>query len=187
MTEAAAVIKRDLRQEWATPSNFYGAANAEFQFTLDAAATSENAKYPRFISPEEDALDFRNPWIRGEHAGGTGCLSVWVNPGFRTMMPWVQKAFTEAQKEAGAVVAVMGPLSNALWHQFCEQHAYEIRGLYPRVQFEPAKGIVRSCNAKDNVLVIFRPTPHGWPGARTWIWDWKESEAIEKENQKGRP
>jgi hypothetical protein len=36
--------------EWATPQDFFDKMNAEFGFTLDAAATAENAKCARYLA-----------------------------------------------------------------------------------------------------------------------------------------
>ena len=36
--------------EWATPQDVFDELNKEFRFTLDPAATKENAKCPRFAS-----------------------------------------------------------------------------------------------------------------------------------------
>jgi len=38
--------------EWATPQAFFDELNAEFNFTLDPCATSENAKCARYFTKE---------------------------------------------------------------------------------------------------------------------------------------
>jgi len=42
--------------EWATPQEFFDRLNEEFRFTLDAAATPENAKCERFFTFRENGL-----------------------------------------------------------------------------------------------------------------------------------
>lgn len=42
--------------EWATPQEIFDSLNAEFHFTLDAAATAENHKCERYYTAEQDAL-----------------------------------------------------------------------------------------------------------------------------------
>lgn len=53
---------------WETPQEFFDKLNREFDFTLDACATPENAKCINFYSPEQDGLSM--PW-NGR---------VWCNP-----------------------------------------------------------------------------------------------------------
>ena len=44
------------KQNWCTPKEFFGVLDAEFHFTLDAAATKKNAKCSAYFTPEDDAL-----------------------------------------------------------------------------------------------------------------------------------
>ena len=46
--------------EWATPPEVYEPLNREFGFTLDVAATPDNAKCPRYYTREDDGL--AQPW-----------------------------------------------------------------------------------------------------------------------------
>lgn len=42
--------------EWETPQEVFDALNSEFHFTLDAAATKENAKCERYFTKTENGL-----------------------------------------------------------------------------------------------------------------------------------
>ena len=42
--------------EWETPQDFFDHLNWKYHFTLDAAATSENAKCARFFSRKDDGI-----------------------------------------------------------------------------------------------------------------------------------
>lgn len=42
--------------EWSTPQAFYDELNKEFNFTMDPAATKENAKCDKYFTEEEDGL-----------------------------------------------------------------------------------------------------------------------------------
>ena len=42
--------------EWETPQDFYDKLNAEFNFTLDACATSTNAKCKKYYTIQENGL-----------------------------------------------------------------------------------------------------------------------------------
>ncbi|WP_205904891.1 DNA N-6-adenine-methyltransferase [Deinococcus sp. S9] len=73
---------------WTTPRDFFEELNLEFGFTLDAAASHENALCPRYFTKEDDAL--RQDW---------GDEIVFVNPPYgRELRHWVAKAAREAEK-----------------------------------------------------------------------------------------
>ena len=59
------------KMDYCTPQGFFDTLNAEFHFTLDAAATEKSAKCKQFYTPETDGLTA--PWNIG---GG----SVFCNP-----------------------------------------------------------------------------------------------------------
>jgi phage N-6-adenine-methyltransferase len=74
--------------EWSTPPELFASLDAEFHFTLDPAATPQNAKCAKFFTEEQDGLTqdwsgervFCNPpygrgldkWAQ-KFAGGGGC------------------------------------------------------------------------------------------------------------------
>lgn len=69
--------------EWATPADFFRALDAEFHFTLDACATPENAKCPKYYTREQDGL--AQDWS-GE--------TVWCNPPYgRQIGAWCRKGY----------------------------------------------------------------------------------------------
>lgn len=79
-----------------TPPCVYDPLHAEFDFTLDAAASSLNAKCLRYC-----ALD--GFWIGKTKLGPQDGLSlewrnerVWVNPPFSGLSPWVEKAWDDS-------------------------------------------------------------------------------------------
>lgn len=51
------------KMDYCTPQGFFDALNAEFHFTLDAAATEKSAKCKNFYTPETDGLT--SPWNIG--------------------------------------------------------------------------------------------------------------------------
>ena len=55
------------KMDYCTPQGFFDALNAEFHFTLDAAATEKSAKCKNFYTTETDGLTA--PWNIG---GGGG-------------------------------------------------------------------------------------------------------------------
>lgn len=58
--------------------------NKRFGFTIDAAASVENAKLPRFWTVDDDAL--AQSWTDER---------VWCNPPYSNIRPWVEKAHHE--------------------------------------------------------------------------------------------
>lgn len=65
------------KMDYCTPQGFFDTLNAEFHFTLDAAATEKSAKCKNFYTPETD--DLTAPWNIG--GGGQRVLQPAVWPG----------------------------------------------------------------------------------------------------------
>ena len=57
------------KMDYCTPQGFFDTLNAEFHFTLDAAATEKSAKCKSFYTPETDSLTA--PWT----IGGAACVA----------------------------------------------------------------------------------------------------------------
>lgn len=114
------------RADWATPIELFLLLDAEFRFTLDAAATDGNAKTPMYFTERDDALTRRWDGV------------VWVNPPYgRTIGRWVEKAIRSAG--IGAVVVMLVPArTDSVWFQQLARHAFEVRLLAGRVTFEGA-------------------------------------------------
>ena len=133
------------KQEWETPDSLFRPLDTEFRFTLDAAASKENAKAPQFFTKEEDGLN--QDW--GKH-------TVWLNPPFgvgrKPLSAWVRKAYNAAQ--LGAVVVMLLPArTNTNWfHQYCLKG--EVRFIRGRPKFGDAKhGLPQPL-----CIVVFRAT-----------------------------
>ena len=58
------------KMDYCTPQGFFDTLNAEFHFTLDAAATEKSAKCKQFYTPETDGLTA--PWNIGAGRLGRG-------------------------------------------------------------------------------------------------------------------
>lgn len=67
-----------------TPDAMFTRLNAAHRFTIDVAASHENAKCARYFTADDDALI--QSWA-GER--------VWCNPPFGDLAPWVIKAWRE--------------------------------------------------------------------------------------------
>lgn len=74
----------------ATVAEVFGPLDAEFgPFTLDVAATAQNTKCSRYFDAATDGL-----------AQSWGHETVWCNPPFSSIEPWVRKAWHETHRAA---------------------------------------------------------------------------------------
>jgi phage N-6-adenine-methyltransferase len=110
-------------EEWETPIEFVRKLETLFgKFTLDPAATKENAKANKFFTKEDDGLN--QSWKYH---------NVFVNPpyGRGITQKWVKKAFEEA-KQIGTQVVVLIPArtDTKYWHRFCmcAKEIYFVKG-----------------------------------------------------------
>lgn len=86
--------RNDAADDRRTPDDLWDELHHRFKFTLDAAASAENAKLACHLSREADALV--RPW--GRHR-------VWCNPPYSDLSAWVSKAWQEMR--AGCPLIVM--------------------------------------------------------------------------------
>lgn len=166
--------------EWATPADLFGVLSREFHFTLDAAATAENAKCARFFTKEDDALEqdwqkvaardytaVQGATIAPDEARG----AVWLNPPYSRGLQaaFLQKAQHEAGKFRGPTVVCLIPArtDTKVWHDTIFGRA-EVRFLKGRLRFGDAEASAPFPSA----LVVFgrniQPRAYGW--------DWKLEE-----------
>lgn len=137
--------------EWATPQGLFDKLHAEFGFDLDAAATLENAKTPRFIGPFYDALTFE--W----HEIGTTC---WLNPPYSKCARFIEKAAEQSRKGCTVVCLIPSRTDTRYWHK----HIWDRERHQPRegVEIRFLKGRLKFGNSENSapfpsVIVIFRP------------------------------
>lgn len=112
--------------EWSTPQAFFDTLDAEFDFTLDPAATKENAKCKKFYTEEENGL--KQDW-KGER--------VFVNPPYgRVIGDWVKKM---SESGAEVCVALLPARTDTRWfHQYIYGKA-QVRLLKGRLKFGDSK------------------------------------------------
>jgi phage N-6-adenine-methyltransferase len=133
-------------REWGTPPELFAALDAEFHFTLDACASSENAKVARYFTEADNGLE--QDW---------GTERVFMNPPYgREIYAWTKKA--REASERGALVVGLLPASTDLawWHEDVQGHA-EYRFLRGRVRFITG-GRLNASGFFASVVVIWRPT-----------------------------
>ncbi len=127
---------------WTTPQDFFDKLDAEFHFTLDAAATKENAKCPDYFTEEQNGLLQR--W------SGT----VFCNPPYcRKTGLWVKKAFEESQVGHCIAVMLLPCRPDVSWfHDYILGKA-EVRFVRGRLKFGGSKNSAPF----PSMVVIFRP------------------------------
>lgn len=133
-----------------TPDALFQQLDEEFHFTLDAAASSLNAKCPKFYTEADDSL--HQPWAPE---------TVWCNPPYgRTITPWLAKGYREAGLGATVVMLVPSATDLPWWHEYA-MHADEIRFIRGRVKFERENGEVKYGTKYQNsffasAVLVFR-------------------------------
>jgi site-specific DNA-methyltransferase (adenine-specific) len=112
-------------QEWRTPQWLFNSLNKRFNFTLDAAASKENALVSKYYTMEDSGLN--KSWERER---------VFLNPPYgKDIKYWVEKAKLEA--DLGAVVVALLPArtDTKWWHEFVQDKAF-VYFMPGRVKFE---------------------------------------------------
>jgi phage N-6-adenine-methyltransferase len=111
-----------------TPRDLWNELNDEFGFTLDAAASSANAKVPNYYTVADDGL--AHSW-KGER--------VWCNPPYSDIRPWVE----QAGRECAELVVMLLPSNRteqAWWQDLIEPGRragkIEVRFLRGRLRFD---------------------------------------------------
>ena len=79
-----------------TPEDF-AVWNKRFGFTLDAAASIENAKCSQYFTAEQDSLV---QWWGGR---------VWINPPYSSIEPWIVKAHAESKRGVVELIVMLLP------------------------------------------------------------------------------
>lgn len=136
------VLYSSKEEKWATPQDFFDKLNDEFHFTLDVAASPDNAKCANYFTEEQDGL--AQSW-----EGHT----VWCNPPYcRKTGLWVKKAYEEHQRTGCTVVMLLPSRTDVRWfHDYILGKA-EIRFIKGRLKF----GGNKNSAPFPSIVVIYR-------------------------------
>jgi phage N-6-adenine-methyltransferase len=134
--------------EWATPQDFFDGLDAEFRFTLDAAASDSNRKCPSYYTKEQDAL--RQPWDG----------AVFCNPPYgRQIGKWLKRG-REAAAAGATVVFLIHARTDTRWfHEHVYGIADKIRFVRGRLKFGRACGRANSAPFPSMVVVYHPKSP----------------------------
>lgn len=155
------------RDDYATPREIYDPIDMIFNFSLDAAASASNHKAFSYITEKQDALNMN--WCAYLIADFEKRLcerptnfNVWLNPPYKGVKAWVEKAWQETRDNNMTVVCLLPPAVDSPWfrdlvipHAEYFWYAGRIKFVHPT---EEKKG-----PPKGNLLAIFRPPlPNYW-------------------------
>lgn len=121
-----------------TPDSVFLPLDDEFGFTLDAAASPENAKCEKFYTADDDGIS--QPWEG----------VVWCNPPYSEIGLWARKA-QESRATATSVLLLPASTDVAWFHDWVLPFA-EIRFLRGRISF----GNTQNKAPFGSMLAIFR-------------------------------
>lgn len=89
-----------------TDDAYFRTLDAKYHFDLDVAAAAHNAKCERYFTRAQNGL--AQSW-----AGA----SVWCNPPYSDLRPWVQKAWQECESTKGIVMLLPANRCEQPWWQ----------------------------------------------------------------------
>lgn len=112
----------------ATDPEFFGALDKRFHFTVDVAASERNTKCERFFDRESDGL--AQPWT-GE--------TVWCNPPYSTIRPWLEKAWEESPSCPAIVMLLPSNRTEQKWWQELVEPFRDRPGSPLTVEFLPGR------------------------------------------------
>jgi len=135
----AALAASDIRE---TPVALFTELNQEFRFTLDAAATHQNARCKRYFT-ETGLYQFPRAHSLDDHCGLRGSWDgerVWCNPPFTELEAWTNKAWEEQANTHVIVMLVPANRTDQLWWQknvapYIKKPAFAVRWRDERDRF----------------------------------------------------
>ena len=121
-------FKSDI-QTLETPKAFFDQLNRLFGFTLDACASSENAKVGNYYTVEQNALTQEWQGV------------VWCNPPYgREQVKFIQKAYDESVKRGSTVVCLIPARPDTkVWQDLIFAKADQVCFIKGRLKFGNSK------------------------------------------------
>lgn len=130
-------------KNWETPPEFFAKMDAIYHFTLDAAASADNALCSKFYTEETDGIS--SSWV-GER--------VWCNPPYdSSLYQWCKKA---SKFEAEVAVLLLPPSVDTSWfHEFIwKKPAVDVNFYRGRLKFWK-EGKVGPAPRAGNLIAVF--------------------------------
>jgi site-specific DNA-methyltransferase (adenine-specific) len=124
-------MRSSLDDTWTTPRDYYNKVNAEFNFTLDAAALADSV-LDNWYGPDHPDQSRRDAFTRDWAKDSPG--AIWLNPPYgRVIKDWVRKANAVANGGGTVVCLVPARTDTSWWHDYCIHH--EVRFIRGRLKF----------------------------------------------------
>ncbi|HGN2013295.1 TPA: phage N-6-adenine-methyltransferase [Proteus mirabilis] len=131
------------------PKAWFAPLDAEFGFYLDAAADKNNALCSHYLTEKDNSLNC--DW---ESYG-----SIWVNPPYSDIQPWVNKAAEQCRKQLQPIVMLVPSDTSVGWYESALETVDEVRlitgGRISFINAETKKPV--SGNNKGSMFLIWRP------------------------------
>lgn len=138
--ENGEVVRNDDRP---TPRDLFESFNAEFDFRVDACASSHNAKLPYYFDERLDGL--KQDWAAWRR--------VWCNPPYGAAIPiWISKAIEEAKRGCTSVLLVPASTSTA-WFRELVWNRCELRFIDGKIKFVGCKNVAPF----HSMLLVYGP------------------------------
>ena len=136
-----------------TPQYIFDRYNDEFHFTVDAAANEDNALCRGFFTKELDGLAQRWQY-----------QTVWCNPPYSNVAPWIAKAAAEQAVNSVTTVMLLRVVTDTrafhryIWDEKTNhpRTGVEVRFLSGRIKFLDENGVEGEAPPGGNMVVIFR-------------------------------
>ena len=144
---------------WATPPEVFEALDKEFCFGFDVCAEYETAKCSDYWTIEDDALS--KDWAEDAKSRipGAGLIeigTIWCNPPYSNIKPWVEKAI-EAQLNGQMTVMLVMCDPSVKWFSLAQQYASETRFVTDGRLAFLKNGVPQKGNNKGSVIFVFDP------------------------------
>ncbi len=123
------VLYSSKSDDWPTSPAFFAKMVRRYgPFDIDVCASPENAKCPRYFTPEIDGL--KQQWVG----------RCWMNPPYgRLIPPWIRKAAESAMMGATVVCLLPARVDTRWWKDWVEPYATQIEFIRGRLRFGDGK------------------------------------------------
>lgn len=140
---------------WSTPPEVFNALDQEFCFGFDVCAEDGTAKCAEYWTIEDDALT--KDWVLASSiVRRSNDSSLWCNPPYSNIKPWVEKAI-EAQLNGRMTVMLVMCDPSVKWFSLAQQYASEIRFVTDGRLAFLKNGVPQKGNNKGSVIFVFDP------------------------------
>lgn len=153
-------IPKAMRNCWRTTNWVWSHLHNKFNFKVDLAASSENARLPLYLTKEQNALSSQYCW---SDMFCTSCGFIWGfgNPPYDDLEPWFQKAARETSREDkrfGVVLLVPAFDGEKRWKKYVFGKARRILVFPDRLRFgHPQTGKEAQQASFASMAIVWAP------------------------------